>query len=389
MGLAAMSRSISPSSLVPEVMDVEGLQGTPDLKSQPVDSTPKPQVSTLTKVVLCVALAVLSAAQNLLVEGARKNDEEGGARKHYNFSYMTVTLLSETIKFTVCLSYLALRVWLSGGSFLPTIKEQFVLKDCLLFSVPAMLYMLDNNIVFVILEYLDAAVMAIVWNTKIIITALLFRFVLKRQLTTVKWLAVLLLFVAVITTQADKIDGVSSSVGGESHFEFFVGITLTVIGAGVTSLAGVYSEWVMKRRVMHSFALQNLQLYGFGILFSGGALWIEQGDQIMQNGFFAGYTREVWTVLIFNACAGLTVASIFKYIDNVAALFSHVSAMMLVVVCSVLVYDFPVTTTYLCGLAVCIISLILYHHKPPPPTTEEPVAPRSEPRHRVQPKLAV
>ncbi len=60
------------------------------------------------------------------------------------------------------------------------------------------------------------------------------------------------------------------------------GITLTVIGAGVTSLAGVYSEWVMKRRVMHSFALQNLQLYGFGILFSGGALWIEQGDQIMQ-----------------------------------------------------------------------------------------------------------
>jgi hypothetical protein len=38
------------------------------------------------------------------------------------------------------------RVWLSGGSFLPTIKEQFVLKDCLLFSVPAMLYMLDNNV---------------------------------------------------------------------------------------------------------------------------------------------------------------------------------------------------------------------------------------------------
>ncbi len=61
--------------------------------------------------------------------------------------------------------------------------------------------MVDNNIVFAILTYIDAAVMSIVWNSKIVITALLFRFVLKRQMSTLKWLSVLLLFIAVVITQ--------------------------------------------------------------------------------------------------------------------------------------------------------------------------------------------
>ena len=60
------------------------------------------------------------------------------------------------------------------------------------------------------------------------------------------------------------------------------GITLTVIGAGITSLAGVYTEWIMKRRTLDNFAVQNLQLYGFGILFSAIALWSRQGAEISE-----------------------------------------------------------------------------------------------------------
>ena len=96
---------------------------------------------------------------------------------------MTVTLLSECAKFTACLGYILL--------FMDkrTALEQLVSKESLLYAVPALLYMIDNNIVYAILMYIDAAVMSIVWNCKIVITALLFRFVLKRQLSTLKWLS--------------------------------------------------------------------------------------------------------------------------------------------------------------------------------------------------------
>jgi hypothetical protein len=62
-------------------------------------------------------------------------------------------------------------------------------KEVLLFAVPGLLYMLDNNIVFVILTKIDVTTLSVVWNVKIIITAVLFRLVMKRRLTTLKWLS--------------------------------------------------------------------------------------------------------------------------------------------------------------------------------------------------------
>jgi hypothetical protein len=45
------------------------------------------------------------------------------------------------------------------------------------------------------------------------------------------------------------------------------------------------------------------------------------------------------------------------------ALYAHVCAMMMVVICSVLFLGFPVSATFVCGFVVCIISLYLYHHR--------------------------
>ncbi len=67
-------------------------------------------------------------------------------------------------------------------------------------------------------------------------------------------------------------------------------------------------------------------------------------------------------------------AAIFKFIDNIMALYAHVAAMMLVVICSILFLGFKASTTFVCGFAVCIISLFLYHHQPPPETTPSPIA---------------
>ncbi len=65
-------------------------------------------------------------------------------------------------------------------------------------------------------------------------------------------------------------------------------------------------------------------------------------------------------------CHAFARAAIFKFIDNIMALYSHVAAMMLVVLCSVMFLGFTLTTTFVCGFAVCIISLFLYHHNPTP-----------------------
>ena len=63
------------------------------------------------------------------------------------------------------------------------------------------------------------------------------------------------------------------------------GIGITLIGAAVTSAAGIYTEWLLKRRPHVSFAVQNMQLYFYGSLFSACALWLNQMDRVAQVDF--------------------------------------------------------------------------------------------------------
>ena len=76
---------------------------------------------------------------------------------------------------------------------------------------------------------------------------------------------------------------------------------------------------------------------------------------------------------MFNPQRRAPLTGIFKYIDNIMALYAHVSAMMIVVVCSALFFRFTISATFVCGFLVCIISLFLYNHTPGPPAAADAV----------------
>ena len=88
-------------------------------------------------------------------------------------------------------------------------------------------------------------------------------------------------------------------------------------------------------------------------------------------------------------CCCCLHSGIFKFIDNIMALYSHVAAMMVVVICSVIFLGFTINTTFVCGFVVCVISLFLYHHNPVPvevsskadPLAVEPILPKSPSRY--------
>lgn len=119
--------------------------------------------------------------------------------------------------------------------------------------------MIDNNVQYLILTYISPATMTLVWNVKIVITAVLYRMVLKRKLSKLKWAAVILLFAGVMTTQSAKVKELH--LGAKQSSPLAIGLGLCIVGAFTTSLAGVYSEWTLKTRTQQPFLLQNAQLY--------------------------------------------------------------------------------------------------------------------------------
>jgi drug/metabolite transporter (DMT)-like permease len=169
------------------------------------------------------------------------------------FVASTVVFLAELGKLLACL------IWML---FIKDSTDRFSFKASLKYSVPALLYALENNIIFTIYQYLTVANTGVLWNLKIVLVAFLFRVVLGRILTSLQWISVFLLLFGVLTSQAEhfslgnlgRVCNVSAVLpdvsGGAAELKqenYIAGITLAVAVLICGSCAGIYNEWVMKK----------------------------------------------------------------------------------------------------------------------------------------------
>ncbi|KAK8923424.1 CMP-sialic acid transporter 1 [Platanthera zijinensis] len=74
-------------------------------------------------------------------------------------------------------------------------------KTVRLFVVPSVIYLVHNNVQFATLTYVDPLTYQIMGNLKIVTTGILFRLFLKRKLSILQWLAIILLVVGTTTSQ--------------------------------------------------------------------------------------------------------------------------------------------------------------------------------------------
>jgi hypothetical protein len=71
--------------------------------------------------------------------------------------------------------------------------RQLARSDMLLFAAPAFVYFINNNLIFIILTYVNSTTYQILSSLKTVFTGILFRVVLKRILSDVQAVAILLL----------------------------------------------------------------------------------------------------------------------------------------------------------------------------------------------------
>ncbi|XP_071964082.1 probable UDP-sugar transporter protein SLC35A4 [Antedon mediterranea] len=233
-------------------------------------------------------------------------------------------------------------------------------QQSLLFSVPALLYCLNNNFVVHIQLYMDPASFQVLSNLKTVSTALLYWLIIRRRMTSQQWLAVFLLLLA----------GVANSYGGlhskedTSNMQIQVdsrGLALMSIYCCISGLAGVYTEYILKKHQEVSLSLQNVLLYTYGVAFNlVGFLWT---SGFQPSSFFQGFS--VWTVIIIvtQAFNGLIMSAIFKHGSNIIRLFIIASAMGVTTILSMLLFSLQLNLYFYCAFGLVIISLVLYHKR--------------------------
>ncbi|KAK4738878.1 hypothetical protein R3W88_002575 [Solanum pinnatisectum] len=317
--------------------------------------------------VVASLLTVLTSSQGILTTLSQSN---GG----YKYDYATVPFLAEVFKLLVSSVFL----WREMQNSPPP-KMMMDWKSVRLYPIPSIIYLIHNNVQFATLTYVDTSTYQIMGNLKIVTTGILFRLFLKRKLTNLQWMAIILLAVGTTTSQVKGCGEASCDSFFSSPIQ---GYLFGALSACLSALAGVYTEFLMKKN-NDSLYWQNVQLYTFGSIFNMGRLLMDDFRSGFEEGpwwqrIFNGYNMTTWLVVLNLGTTGLLVSWLMKYADNIVKVYATSMAMLLTMVLSVILFNFKPTVQLFLGIIICMMSLHMYFAPPSTlvdlPLTVKPVS---------------
>lgn len=294
-----------------------------------------------------LAATVLMTAQPILTTLTKV----GG---RYEYLQVSTTLLAELTKLGVSLLLYAR---------LPAAERshgQLARRDLAPFAVPAAIYFVNNNLIFLILAYVNSTTYQILSSLKTVFTGLLFRAVLKRRLSDLQMVAIVLLSCGTATSQIGTAGCDHDAAARRSSA---IGVAAAVLTCVLSALGGVYSEHLMKRDGdRHSVHLQNMLLYGWGVCFNLLALLLSDGGRVLTGGLLQGYAPLVWALVLNNAFNGLAISAILKFTDNIVRVFAHAAAMLITMVLEVGLFGASPTPQLVISAAVVGCATYVYNH---------------------------
>ena len=299
----------------------------------------------------------------------------------------TAVVAAEVGKVVTCIAILTVQAGGDTASVRRLLHAEILAKplETLKLAVPAGLYTLQNNLLFVALSNLDAAVYQVTYQLKILTTAIFSVVMLGRALRGLQVLSLFFLMAGVALVQIanhhghdahahDSHEGISATgTRGEADAgadlapaqNAWLGLVCVLCSCVSSGFAGVYFEKILKGS-RTSVWVRNVQLGAFSaVLGVSGAFW-HDGAQIAADGFFQGYNSTVWGVVFLQAAGGLVIAVVIKYADNILKGFATSISIVLSTLISVYFFDFSLSFGFLAGAGLVIGAVFMYGHKPSP-----------------------
>jgi len=226
------------------------------------------------------------------------------------------------------------------------------IKDLSKMMVPSACYTIQNNLLFVALSNLDSAVYQVVYQLKVLTTAIFSVTMLNKSISWEQWGALLLLFCGAALAQTagnSQKEGQYDPLVGRSTL---IGLTSCILATVSSGFAGVWFEKVLKGS-RPSLYVRNIQLGFFGTIVGICTVIVKDWETVITNGFFGGYNWRVWVVILLNTAGGYIVANVVKYTSNLVKAFANGLSIILCGILSIIFFDFPNSLQF--WVAVCFV----------------------------------
>ena len=307
-------------------------------------STKSDSISWLAYILILILAIGVKVLQPLVIADAKNLDGS------YNFNESTMVLLVEIVKLLFCVCVFAFQYYSADQDKRKALHD-LSFKESLHFIIPAILYAASNTLVYYGLSYINPALFHVFGNLRILIAAILYRIMMKKQLTDIQWLGLFLIAAGAILSKPEDENTESEN--------YLFGIFLVFLMNLTSTCASIYTEKYYKKTQDLSIFYQNIVLYLYGIIAIYIVLIIEGNHN--EKGTFDGFDSKGINVLFVQSAMGISLSFIFKYLDNIVYVISLTVSMFIAAILSNILFDFPVTFSFICGMIIVTIAIYLYY----------------------------
>ena len=272
----------------------------------------------------------------------------------------------------------------TNGNFVKSIRI-YILDhpiDTMKILIPALLYLVQNTLLYVALSNLTAPIFQVTYQAKLVTTAIVSVFLLRRSYSVQQWICLVLLSLGVaIVVLGEQQKSSSAAAGNTSRHllednsatslapaqNLLVGLSAVTIACFSSALAGVYFEMVLKvptsndatKHPPASLWMRNIQLSFFSIVIALAQGMMKGTSSSITQSYLHGFNGWVWILVLLQAGGGLLVAAVIKYADNVLKGLATGVSVVFATVLSTILFGTPLSNQFTVG-ATMILAAVYY-----------------------------
>ncbi|KAI1763873.1 nucleotide-sugar transporter [Hypoxylon sp. FL1150] len=393
------------------------LDGTPQSVGGPtLFGIPMKQVSLIT-------LTFQNSALILLMHYSRLMPPSGDHR----YFTSTAVFLTEVIKLAISLTF---AMYVVARNLAPSTPATVIFEqiynsvfsgDGWKLAIPATLYTVQNMLQYVAVGNLDPVHFQVLYQLKILTTAVFTVSMLGRSLTVRRWISLIILTIGVsvvsipssnskdssfmihdmtdhffprsvhelgqmangmgevareltkrgmegvaevgqaLAKRSATYEGIEEDQNTALVMNYSIGLSAVMAAAVLSGLTGVYFEKVLKdTENPASVWTRNIQLSFYSLFPAVLGIIFKDGEEIATHGFFDGYNGIVWSLIVLQAFGGVFASLCINYADNIAKNFATSISIVIGFLFSVWFFRVQVTLTFVIGTVLVLVSTFLY-----------------------------
>ena len=297
---------------------------------------------------------------------------------------------------------LALECYVTNGHIVQSLQWHMLQqpRDALKILIPAILYLVQNTLLYVALSNLTAPMFQVTYQAKLVTTAVVSVFLLQRQYSLQQWTCLFVLSLGVAIVVLGETTGSSSSnsaarsatatADGVAAQSLALGLTAVTIACFSSALAGVYFEMVLKKPTTSttttttannnnnintepqhpppSLWMRNIQLSFFSVVIAALQGFFKHDSNLAKypdHSYLHGFGFWAWTLVLLQAGGGLLVAAVIKYADNVLKGLATGVSVVVATTMSSLLFGTQLTGQFTTGALMILAAVYLFSNPLP------------------------